>query len=211
MKKLALLLLVALSIVSCRTTMEDCDLFKVPNMETHHYKSDIEIDAHTPMGIPVDTGGVSRDLSYLDTMAMEVKACLDKNFPDHVIPQEVLDKTYCKTTNFTATCKTAYDFGCWQVKIDNNWKLSCWGTDQMLSATTGAPTGWTCGGKNMVITEECPCHYRVAVDGKTIVVTPDARLFKDGLVRTITGCENPWAHPLLSECAKPSEAGKGQK
>lgn len=52
--------------------------------------------------------------------------------------------------------------------------------------------------------DECPCHYRVAITGKTLIVPPDARLLKDGMVRVITGCTNPWAHPLLSECARPS-------
>jgi len=200
----AVSILAVLSVVGCRASMEDCKLFKSPNMETHHYKGDIEIDAHTPMGIPVDTGGVRRDLSYLDEMAMDVQACLTKNFPGYVIPKEVLDKTYCRTTNFTSTCRSAYDFGCWQIKIDNDWVPSCDGTQQLLSAKAPTLPTQSCGGKpDLVITKECPCRYRVAIDGKTLVVPPDARLLKDGLVRIITGCDNPWAHPLLSECATP--------
>jgi hypothetical protein len=173
-------------------------------MDTHHYRGSIEVDARTALGIPVDTGGAKHDLSRIDAMVLEVKACLKKNFPDAWIPQDVRFKASCHGQDFSDAYRKAFEYGCWQVKIDNNWVASCDGTQQLLSAKAPTMPGQTCGSKvGLYATEQCPCRYRVAQSGKTIVIPPDARLFKDGLVRIVTGCQNPWAHPLLTECVQP--------
>lgn len=196
-------LVLALGQTSCGSSMRDCGMHKIPNMDTHHY--DVDVDSRTPAGIPVDTGGVKRDLSHIDAMALEVKACLAESFPGLRLTDEVLDATYCPDKDFSSSYNAAFKYGCWQVKIDNKWVKSCDGKQQLLEATPPMMPGQTCGGKpGTGSTEECPCHYRVAVTGKTLIVPPDARLFKDGLVRAITGCQNPWAHPLLAKCARPS-------
>ena len=195
---------------SCRKNedyMSDCGLYNKDYLYNLDYE--VDINTKTPEGIPVDTGGKSYDLSHLDKMSNDVKKCLIDNFPDLVLPQEVLDKTYCTSGgDFSKSYNAAWGsgFGCWQVKIDNNWVYSCDGEQQLLSAIAPTPVGEVCGGKeDMITTKECPCRYRVAIVGKTILVPPDARLFKDGLIRVITGCDNPWAHPLLSECASPND------
>lgn len=203
--KLIKLSVIAVSTLAmgCGASFEDCKMHKAPNMVTHHY-DEVDPDAKTPAGIPVDTGGKPHDLAMIDTMVFEVKQCLESNFPTFHIPSEVRDKTYCKTTNFKQSFDAAFNFGCWQIKIDNNWVKSCDGTQQLLSAQSPTIPGQPCGGKPIIPTRECPCRYRVAITGKTLVVPPNARLLKDGLVRVITGCTNPWSHPLLSECARPS-------
>jgi hypothetical protein len=205
MKRFSLLLCVCLLVIGCRASMKDCGVFTAPNMDTHYYRGSIEVDARTPLGIPVDTGGVKHDLNRIDAMAMEVKACLAKNFPERWISKEIRTKAFCHAQDFSAAFKAAFEFGCWQVKIDNGWVASCDGTQQLLSAKTPTLPSQTCGSKvGLYGTEECPCRYRVAQTGKTLIVPPDARLFKDGLVRIATGCQNPWAHPLLTECVRPS-------
>jgi hypothetical protein len=192
--------------------MSDCGLYNKDYLYNLDYE--VNIDSKTPEGIPVDSGGIYYDLTHIDEMSNDVRDCLIRNFPDLILPEEVLNKTYCtqlkgdKKGDFSKSYNAAwgYSFGCWQVKIDNNWVLSCDGKQQLLSAIAPTPIGKPCGGKeDMITSKECPCRYRVAIMGKTIVVPPDARLFKDGLIRVITGCNNPWAHPLLSECASPEK------
>jgi len=204
MKRLLLLFCACLALAGCRASMKDCGVYSASNMDTHHYRGSIEVDTRTPLGIPVDTGGVEHDLNRIDTMVLEVKQCLSKNFPDFWISKEVRNKALCHAQDFSASYQAAFSYGCWQVKIDNNWVKSCDGAQQLLSAKSPTLPTQTCGSKvGLYGTEECPCRYRVAQTGKTIVVPPDARLFKDGFVRIITGCQNPWAHPLLTECVQP--------
>jgi len=200
-------LLLALPIIACLgcsgPSMKDCGLNRISNMSLDDY--DVKVNTKTPAGIPVDTGGINYDLAYIDDMTYEVKDCLAKNFPDFTISDEVFKASYCRSKDFSSSYHAAWNFGCWQVKIDNNWVKSCDGKQQLLSEISPTMPGQSCGGKpNVIPTKECPCRFRVGIIGKTIVVPPDARLFKDGLVRAITGCENPWGHSLLAECAKPS-------
>lgn len=182
--------------------LSDCGMNRLDDIYYTDY--DVSIDSRTPNGIPVDKAGMMYDLKRIDTITLEVKECLKKNFLNLTFSQEVREKANCSgSSNFESQYWQAFKYGCWQVKIDPNWSVGCSG-NQILSQGPPVPPGTQCGGKkDMITTRDCPCRYRMAVDGKTFVITPDARLFKDGLVRAITSCTNPWGHKLLSECASP--------
>ena len=182
--------------------LDDCGMNELSYM--YYVDYDINIDSRTPAGIPVDKAGMMYDLSRIDDMASEVKNCLHKNFPDFKISKEVRESANCSKLEFKDEYWAAWNYGCWQVKIDPDWSIGCSG-NQILSQGPPVPPGTRCGGKkDMITTKDCPCRYRVAVDGKTFVITPDARLFKDGLIKAVTSCKNPWGHKLLSECANPN-------
>jgi len=187
--------------ISYPDNLIDCGMNELSYM--YYVDYDVNIDARTPDGIPVDTAGRIYDLEMLDEMALEVKECIKKNFPSLSVTKEVREAGACSEVDFRDSYWNTWNYGCWQVKFDPDWTVGCSG-NQVLSQGPPVPAGTQCGGKkDMITTRECPCRYRMAVFGKTFVITPDARLFKDGLVRAITSCKNPWGHPLLSECASP--------
>jgi len=181
--------------------LSDCGMYDLSYAYYTDY--DVNIDHYTPNGIPVDVGNVYADFKVIDDKALEVKACIKKNFPDLRVSKEVRLLGECSSVDFKSSYWNAWNYGCWQVKYDPDWSIGCSG-NQVLSQGPPMPPGTQCGGKkDMITTKDCPCRYRMAVFEKTFVITPDARLFKDGLIRAITSCKNPWGHPLLSECASP--------
>lgn len=187
--------------ISYPDKLTDCGMYELSSMYSVEY--DVNIDAHTPDGIPVDTAGRTYDLEMIDEMALEVKECIKKNFPSFSVSKEVRLAASCSNVNFADEYRNTWNYGCWRVKFDPNWSIGCSG-NQILSQGPPMPPGKQCGGKKDVITtKECPCRYRAAVYDKTFIITPDAKLFKDVLVRAVTSCKNPWGHPLLSECASP--------
>lgn len=84
------------------------------------------------------------------------------------------------------------------------WGLNCDGTEQVLPFAT--PDAM-CKGKEA--TDACPCRYRAIIqctpasEPCTVVVTPNLKLFKDALVRLLTGSTNPWADAVLAPCVSP--------
>lgn len=193
------------SVPNCITypdNLSDCGMFDLSY--AYYVDYSVNIDAYTPNGIPVDTAGIGTyDLAMIDEMALEVKECIKKNFPSLSVSKEVRQSAACSSVDFSDEYWSAWDYGCWQVKFDPYWEVGCSG-NQVLSQGPPVPPGTQCGGKkDMITTKACPCRYRMAVFEKTFVITPDARLFKDGLVRAVTSCKNPWGHELLSECARP--------
>ena len=51
------------------------------------------------------------------------------------------------------------------------------------------------------------CYWRAGVqDHVVIVTTPSMYLYKDPLVRIITGCAFPWSSPRLTACMRPTTA-----
>ena len=86
------------------------------------------------------------------------------------------------------------------VKVPTDFGLSCDGKQQELSAL--APMSG-CDAKGLA--GGCSCHWRALVQCPNVIVaTPSLYLFKDALVRFVTGSSNPWADPELAKCAAPS-------
>lgn len=95
------------------------------------------------------------------------------------------------------------DRSAFRVVVPNDWHMSCDGTQQVLPFQ--APDR-TCKGEDATAT--CACHYRAIVQcdcgGKpALVTTPNLALFKDVLVRLVTGSANPWVDPTLEPCLAP--------
>lgn len=151
----------------------------------------------TPIGIKVDTSGQDMSLVLIDELTLKVEDCLNKNFPDGKIPDDVYKAGQCSTKTLELPC----DKDCLKVKIPNDWLWSCDGTQQLLPSQ--APKA-LCEAKGLHPTAECPCRWRAGIqDDSIIVATPNLHLYKDPLIRYITGCNNPWFHPKLAECANP--------
>ena len=188
-----------LALVGCTPAPDlgDCGMHRLDDQYFVDYN--IAIDNHTAGGIPVDSGGYKEPLTRIDGIAEDVSDCLRETFPDDKLPPEVVRDAMCSALEFDVESLDAR--GCWQVKIDPEWIMSCSG-HQVLSQGPPGNENKQCGGKAAVATRDCPCRYRVAVQGRTFVATPDLDLLADGLVRATTSCKNPWGHPALSRCAR---------
>lgn len=96
--------------------------------------------------------------------------------------------------------KVSIDRSSFTVKVPADWSLSCDGKQQELSAI--APMSG-CDAKDLH--GDCECRWRAVVQcPSTIVATPSLYLFKDALVRFVTGSQNPWADPVLAACVAPT-------
>lgn len=194
MKKLWLVLIVAVIVVA--NCDDECPVIHRFADQTNY---NITPDITTPDGMDLDTSGLPIDPDLIDRVTREVEDCLIKNFGDPpVIPPEVRQATFCPYNTFDLPI----DRECLTVKIPNDCFLSNDGTQELLPAV--APD-YVCEDKGIILEEGQKCHWRAGIqDYWTIVSCPSLYLYKDPLVRLTTGCVNPWAHPLLSECARPS-------
>lgn len=106
-----------------------------------------------------------------------------------------------RLTSEVAEClKVSIDPRSFVVKVPADWTASCDGSQQVLSAI--APESG-CDAKGL--TGSCPCRWRALVQCPNVIVaTPSLYLYKDALVRFVTGSVNPWADPELAKCAAPS-------
>ena len=163
---------------------------------TRHY--DLDNIITTPMGIHIDTSGQQVDLEALDRQTREVEECLDKNFPDHVLPDEVTKEAYCQYKTFNLPI----NLNCFKVKVPNDWILDEDSGQQLLNIK--APDAG-CLAKGLVPTADKPCRWRGYVqDYNTILITPNEYLYKDWLLRVTVGCGSGWGNKVLAECIAPS-------
>ena len=145
----------------------------------------------TPEGISVDTTNQQTSLDLIDSLFLETEECLMKNF-NGIIPEEVRIAADCPLLNFPLPIIRS----CISVKIPDDWMWNTDNTQQLLNLS--APEE-LCKVKGL---SGEGCKWRAAIQNDTtIVITPDFYLLKDPLIRIVTGCNNPWAHPLLAECA----------
>jgi hypothetical protein len=155
----------------------------------------VTLTSTTPDGVKVDTSKNNIDLDLIDCVINEVESCLQRKFPTGKISDSVAKESRC-----LSTIELPFDRECITIKIPDDWHVGCSG-EQLLSIP--APLeGCTIKNENYPI--ECGCYWRGAVqDNRTIVVTPNLKLLPDWLIRTSTGCLNPWGSTELSECAQP--------
>jgi len=158
-----------------------------------HYTQD------TLKGLRVD-GDRQLDLAEIDRRTDEVEACLARLFPDGVLPDEVVKDGQCLFPSFDTRIhrdslgvKLAPDWHWTPDDCDNG----SWGKQQVF-ACGQAPTA-LCAAKGLVVTEACPCCWRGAVQGNSVIVTtPSLELYKETLIRLTTGCNFIWSNPLSS-------------
>ena len=149
----------------------------------------------TAQGIAVDLTGQDVSLEQIDRLTNEVEKCLENAFgnPPH-LPDDVRQKADCLVETFALPLKRK----CLTVKIPDDWTFSCDGRYQVLPQEAPAER---CREKGIEPTPECPCRWRAGTQNDSvIVVTPNLFLYKDPLVRLVTTCNYPWAHPSLAAC-----------
>lgn len=196
MNKMMLICLVAFALRGCSS--DDCAQF--------HFGSQFDYEVHpaftTPGGIKVDPTGQAVSAEMVDRLVNEVEQCLAEQFPGGKIPADVRVAAQCQSDSFDLPVRR-----CFTVKVPDDWEWACAGSQEQvlpLAHTTNAPPDELCLAKGIVPTPECPCRWRAGLQDDDIIVTaPNFRVFKDPLIRLITGCNNPWVEPLRT-CAHSS-------
>jgi hypothetical protein len=162
----------------------------------------INYTQHTTKGIAVDDE-FQLDLTDIDKRTDDVEACLSHLFPNGVIPNDVVVNGQCISNHFDTTIHREY-IG---VKLAPDWSWTpdaCdtigWGKQQVFGCGT-APDN-LCQEKGLVVSAECPCCWRGAIqDNSVIITTPDLHLFDNDLIRLVSGCSSIWNNEL-SNCYK---------
>lgn len=104
------------------------------------------------------------------------------------------------TREVSECLKVSINPGSFVVKVPGDWGLSCDKSQQVLSASAPeagcAAKGLTCNAK---------CSWRAFIQcPNAIVTTPSLYLYKDALVRFVTGSQDPWSDPALAPCVAPT-------
>ena len=154
----------------------------------------------TPKNIAVDPSGLNINLSMIDRLTDEVETCLTNTFgKDGILPPDVVKDGQCIRNN---TFQLPIHRECLTVKVANDWFLSKYEYGGTLHQLLPYTNGGQCTDKGL---PAGVCYYRVGIqDNLTIVVPPSFLLYKDGLVRIVTGCYNPWYAPSLAACMNPT-------
>ena len=182
--------------------LSSCSLeFTHPCTTYNHYDWGFDYDVYpsrtTDNGILLDDSGQSLDqdvLNMIDIMTEEVIDCLDNEFPNGDLT-DIKDSGYCPNTLFDS-CP---DKSCLHVKIPSDWE---WSNDQQLLQDL-APDD-ACVAKGLTADSDNPCKWRGGLqDGYAIITTPNLIIYKDPLIKFITGCDSVWYEPRLAKCAHP--------
>lgn len=170
---------------------------------TNQFNYEVDFNQTTPQGIAIDLSGQDVSPELIDRLTDEVEQCLAETFGNPpVLPPAVVQDAQCRDDTFSLPINRE----CFAVKIPNDWQISCDGTQQVLpiSSTAYVAPDELCEAKGLTVTPECPCRWRAGLqDNYIIVSTPSLYVYKDPLIRMVTGCNNPWGHPALSQCASP--------
>jgi len=161
----------------------------------------VKADYKTAGGTPYDPSGMSIATELIDRLTNEVNSCLTAAFPTGNLPSDVISSAHCyqRTSFLLPIDKTEFI-----VKVASDWVLNCDGTQQLLPTPVKAgPSG--CIAKGQTPDAQCPCRWRAGIQCLTVlIVTPSFYLYKDVLIRFVTGCQNPWGNTQLATCATPS-------
>ena len=153
-------------------------------------------DAKTEEGIRVDTSGIYVDLKDLDMQTGDVEDCLKAQFGSGRLPPELVQQASCDSDQVSLPIVRSW----LTVKVAKDFLFSCDGSQEVLPVQ--APDV-LCVAKGETPTAMCPCYWRAGIEqNRYIVVTPNLYLFKDPLIRMVTGCDNPWVGALAT-CAQP--------
>jgi hypothetical protein len=154
----------------------------------------------TANGIKVDSSGQAINLSKIDRLTDEVERCLIAQFGNPpIVPPIVVMQGLCQSNTFDLPIKRA----CLTVKVPSDWFISQYeygGSKHQLLPYPAPEQG--CLDKGLPAGN---CYWRAGIQNNlTIVVPPSFYLYKDPLIRIVTGCNNPWGSPPLAVCANPS-------
>lgn len=172
---------------------------------------DVNVDAKTPSGIQVDTGGFAVDLEDLDRRIAQTEECV-LSVMNNEYAEDLDNKTAmnwgCNTKNFNDRQKLKRD--CLIIKLVPPIAYSQDGIWQLLDAT--APQE-RCEQKGLKPSAEHPCRYRVISVDENIIVTPppDQRHEVEPtvppapylweIVSVMTGCTQIWNNEF-AKCAE---------
>lgn len=156
----------------------------------------IKADQVTESGIKIDIDVEDFDSDRIDQLVNETEACLQTTFPDGILSDDVVHDAQCQNRSFNPVISRE----CFKVKVPDDWVFSCDGSTQLLPQV--APQR-LCGDKGLEADPNCPCRWRAGIQDNTVIVTtPNLKLFKDPLVRIVTGCNNPWYSKPLADCMR---------
>ena len=202
-KKVILLTALFIALISCASSGE---LHHSNNRcAAQHYFTDqtnynVYPTEYTAENIAVDPSGLSINLSKIDRLTNEVEKCLTDTFgANGILPPDVVKDGQCIRNN---TFDLPIHRECITVKVASDWFLSKYEYGGTLHQLLPYTNGGQCTDKGL---PAGVCYYRVGIqDNLTIVVPPSFLLYKDGLVRIVTGCYNPWYAPALAACMNPT-------
>lgn len=187
--------------VSACQSEQNCQRYNYVNQ----FRYEVNFTQSTPKGIAIDLSGQDVSPELIDRLTDEVEQCLAETFGNPpVLPPAVVQDAQCRDNTFSLPINRE----CFAVKIPNDWQISCDGTQQVLpiSSTVYVALDELCEAKGLEVIPECPCRWRAGLQDNYIVVsTPSLYVYKDPLIRMVTGCNNPWGHPALSQCASPHD------
>jgi len=172
---------------------------------TPHYDWGFDYDVNptykTPYGIKVDTTNQALHQNFnsmLDKITQEVEACLAERFPNNSL-KSVYAQAYCNSGHeFTPKANKK----CLEVKVPDDWLWSRNKEQQFINNRAG-DKGCLDKGFSQESIDKYGCYWRVGLqDGYKIITPPNLYLYKDALVKYITGCDNVW-YSELAVCASP--------
>lgn len=195
-------LLLLATIISCSS--------KEPNHKAYYrcdanydFPDQTAYDIHPSLAtrdfILVDASGLDINLDKIDRLTNEVEECLTKTFGNPpILSEQTVADGQCQGGTFELPIRRQ----CLVVKVAKDWFLSKYeygGTHhQQLPYTNGG----MCTNKGL---PAGVCYYRAGIqDDLTIAVPPSFYLYKDPLVRIVTGCRNPWYSNDLAACMEPT-------
>lgn len=148
--------------------------------------------SRTASGIALDDPLGQLDSPEVDRQTAAVEACLRARFPGGQLPPDLARRADCLGDRVDLVAHRA----CLRVQVAPDWRVGCAGQEVFPCAVDPA----LCAAKGLRPTAECPCECRSAIQGdRTVVVTPDLRLYEGDLLRLQTGCNYVWV-PGLEEC-----------
>lgn len=198
-------LLVIGAVVALLTCMPDVSpywLHSYADEFVGQYHYSVVPAGHTAEGISVDPSGQAVDYDDIDLQTDQVEACLRATFGDPPrIPSEQARLSQCDNPTFPLPLRRQ-DL---VVKTPADWLTApCPDVNGIYEQTLPTPAPEVLCQQKVVTGQEPPCPqghcvWRAGIEeNRYIIVTPDLYLYKDPLIRLVTGCNNPWAGAISS-------------
>lgn len=151
----------------------------------------VSVPSTTPGGVRY---GGALDPAHIDRAVNAVAVCLER-FQEPTQEQRVAMEC------LPGVIRRDVDRKAFDVYLADDWRPACRDPKEQTFPCQIGPQG--CLAKGLDPTPECPCMCRSVVQSnRTIITTPNLKLFPAELVRLVTGCNVVWAGPL-AECAQP--------